>query len=66
MEGCSKVTAKTIDKPRFDHSVSWFWPLAYAIEVEEAGLDVFAENMTAVGEMEKNQAPPRHCQKNLA
>lgn len=52
------MTSRTIDKPRYDHSVPWFWPLAYAMEAEEAGLDVFAENMKAIAEVEKVEAPP--------
>ena len=52
------MTAKVIDRPRFDHSVPWFWPLAYAMEAEEAGLDVFAENLKAIGEMAEVEAPP--------
>ena len=52
------MTARTIDKPKFDHSVPWFWPMAYAMEVEEAGLDVFANNMKAIGKMAGVEAPP--------
>jgi poly(3-hydroxybutyrate) depolymerase len=61
------MTVKTIDKPKFDHSVPWFWPLAYAMEAEEMGLDVFTENMKALGEMAKVAVvppPPKWATKN--
>ena len=52
------MTIKRIEQPKLDHSVPWFWPMAYAMEVEEAGMEAFAENMKALGEMAEITAPP--------
>lgn len=52
------MTPKKIDTPKFDHSVPWFWPLAYAMEAEEAGLDTFAENMKALADVARVATPP--------
>lgn len=50
--------AKMIDKPKFDHAVPWFWPMAYAMEVGKAGMEAFTANMKAFGEMAEIMAPP--------
>lgn len=52
------MTVKNIDKPKFDHSVPWFWPMAYAMEVADAGMDAFAENLKAAAEIAQVAAPP--------
>lgn len=49
------TTAKT---PRFDHSVPWFWPMAAAIEMEEAGLNLFERNCEAIAASAAIEAPP--------
>lgn len=46
------------NKPRHEHSVPWFWPMAAAIEMEEAGIRAFAENMRFLAEAEKIESPP--------
>jgi len=52
--------SKHIDahRPRQEHSVPWFWPFAAAIEMEEAGMKLFQDNVRYVAEMEKLAAPP--------
>lgn len=52
------MAEKTIGKPKFDHSVPWFWPMIYAMEMEEAGLDAFAQNIKALGEIARIESPP--------
>lgn len=32
-------------QPRHEHSVPWFWPMAAAIELDEDGLRLFADNL---------------------
>ncbi|MGV6847358.1 MAG: alpha/beta fold hydrolase [Marinibacterium sp.] len=49
---------KTINNPKFDHSVPWFWPMAYAMEAGAAGIDVFSENLKAIADVAKVAAPP--------
>jgi len=45
-------------RPRQEHSVPWFWPFAAAIELEEAGMKLFQDNVRYAAEMEKLAAPP--------
>jgi len=45
-------------RPRQEHSVPWFWPFAAAIEMEEAGMKLFQDNVRYAAEMEKLAAPP--------
>jgi len=37
--------------PRHEHSIPWFWPFAAAIELGEAGLKLFDENLKFVAEV---------------
>ena len=39
--------------PRHEHSIPWFWPFAGAVELGEAGLALFAENLKFVAEVAK-------------
>lgn len=39
--------------PRQEHSIPWFWPLAAGIELGEAGLRLFDENVKFAGELAK-------------
>jgi poly(3-hydroxybutyrate) depolymerase len=41
------------EAPRHEHSVPWFWPLAAAIELGEAGLKLLDENLRFVAELER-------------
>ncbi|MCY0146361.1 alpha/beta fold hydrolase [Hoeflea sp. G2-23] len=43
--------------PRHEHSVPWFWPMAAAIEMEQAGMKLFRDNLRFVAEAEKIQSP---------
>ena len=52
------MTKAGIQKPRHEHSVPWFWPMAAAIEMEEAGIRAFADNMRFFAEAEKIESPP--------
>ena len=52
------MTKADIQKPRHEHSVPWFWPMAAAIEMEEAGIRAFADNMRFFAEAEKIESPP--------
>jgi poly(3-hydroxybutyrate) depolymerase len=52
------LTKADIQKPRHEHSVPWFWPMAAAIEMEEAGIRAFADNMRFFAEAEKIESPP--------
>ena len=45
--------------PRQEHSVPWFWPMAAAIELGEAGMKLFQDNLRYVAEAEKFAAPPK-------
>jgi poly(3-hydroxybutyrate) depolymerase len=49
----------TPHRPRQEHSVPWFWPMAAAIELGEQGLAMFRDNMRYVEEAEKIAAPPK-------
>jgi len=44
--------------PSQEHSVPWFWPLAAAIEMEEAGLRLFIDNLKFVAAAEEITVPP--------
>lgn len=52
------MNGQTTRKPKHEHSVPWFWPLAAAIEMEEAGLDLFRENLRFLSEAARIEAPP--------
>jgi poly(3-hydroxybutyrate) depolymerase len=45
--------------PSREHTVPWFWPLAAGIEMEEAGLDLFKDNLRYMAEAEKLEQPPQ-------
>ena len=45
--------------PRQEHSVPWFWPMAAAIELGEAGMKLFQDNLRYVAEAEEISAPPK-------
>ena len=45
--------------PRQEHSVPWFWPMAAAIELGEAGMKLFQDNLRYVAEAEEITAPPK-------
>lgn len=48
----------TTKSPVHEHSVPWFWPVAAAIEMEEAGLHLFQDNLRYVAAAETVEAPP--------
>jgi poly(3-hydroxybutyrate) depolymerase len=52
------MTRRAARKPVHEHSVPWFWPMAAAIEMEQEGLELFADNMRFIAEAEKIEAPP--------
>ncbi|MEZ5776471.1 MAG: alpha/beta fold hydrolase [Hyphomicrobiaceae bacterium] len=45
-------------KPIHEHSVPWFWPMAAAIEIEEAGLKAFEDNLRYAFEAAALEVPP--------
>jgi poly(3-hydroxybutyrate) depolymerase len=45
-------------KPRQEHSVPWFWPVAAAIEFGEEGLRLFEDNLKFLAEAQVINAPP--------
>ena len=45
--------------PGQEHSVPWFWPMAAAIELGEAGMKLFQDNLRYVAEAEEITAPPK-------
>lgn len=45
-------------KPKHEHSVPWFWPLAAIIEMEKAGLELFKNNLRFLTEAARIEAPP--------
>ncbi len=51
------ISTKRPHPPRHEHSVPWFWPMAAAIELGEAGLSMFKENLRYVAEAEEINAP---------
>ena len=44
-------------KPRREHSVPWFWPLAAAIEFGEEGMRLFQDNLKFLNEAQVINAP---------
>lgn len=44
-------------RPKHEHSVPWFWPLAAAIEMEEEGLKLFRDNLKFIAEAEEITVP---------
>jgi poly(3-hydroxybutyrate) depolymerase len=46
-------------RPKYEHSVPWFWPLAAAIEMEEEGLRLFRDNLKFIAEAEEITVPQR-------
>ena len=44
--------------PGQEHSVPWFWPLAATIELQQAGMKMFRENLKYLTEVEKLAVPP--------
>lgn len=48
----------TVKTPRYDHGVPWFWPMAAAVEMEEAGLEIFRRNLDAAAEIAEIEGPP--------
>lgn len=47
-----------VHSPKQEHSVPWFWPFAAAIEMEEAGLKLFQQNLQYAAEVGRLAAPP--------
>lgn len=45
-------------RPKFDHSVPFFWPMTAAMEMEDAGLDIFRRNLEAASAIATIAAPP--------
>ena len=45
-------------RPAQEHSVPWFWPFAAAIEMEDAGMKLFQDNVRYVSEVGKLAVPP--------
>ncbi len=50
--------AREISRPRQEHSVPWFWPLAAGIEWADDGLKLFADNLKFATEAATIAAPP--------
>ncbi|GAB4361763.1 MAG: alpha/beta fold hydrolase [Oricola sp.] len=53
------MNAHPTKTPRYDHGVPWFWPMAAALEMEEAGLGLFKRNLDAAAEIARIEMPPR-------
>ena len=51
------TSTKVTHQPRHEHSVPFFWPMAAAIELGQAGMDLFQKNLSYVSEAEKITAP---------
>lgn len=45
-------------RPGQEHSVPWFWPFAAAIEMEDAGMKLFLDNVKYLSEVGKLTVPP--------
>jgi poly(3-hydroxybutyrate) depolymerase len=58
--------SKSPTRPRREHSVPWFWPMAAAIEIEKDGLRLFQDNMRYVAEAARIEGapPPEWATKN--
>lgn len=52
------MTDTTSIKPEYEHSVSWFWPCAAAIEMGEEGVRLFQNNLRYITEVETIVMPP--------
>jgi len=53
-----KQKKQIAQRPKHEHSVPWFWPLAAAIEMEEEGLKLFRDNLKFIAEAEEITVPP--------
>jgi polyhydroxyalkanoate depolymerase len=51
------MTTHKTRKPEHEHSVPWFWPLAAGIEMQQAGLHLFEDNMKFLEEAAEIEAP---------
>jgi poly(3-hydroxybutyrate) depolymerase len=60
MTASHRITASLQEtrKPRREHSVPWFWPLAAAIEFGEEGMRLFQDNLKFLTEAQLINAPP--------
>lgn len=47
-----------VAKPKIEHAVPWFWPMAAAIEMEDEGLALFERNLEAVSAAVEIDNPP--------
>ncbi len=54
----SKDPKSSAHKPRHEHSVPFFWPLAAGIELEKEELKLARDNLKFIAEAEKISAPP--------
>ena len=52
------MMTKTPHRPKREHSIPWFWPMAAAIELEQDGLQLFQDNMRYLAEAAEIEAPP--------
>jgi poly(3-hydroxybutyrate) depolymerase len=52
------MAEKSVHSPRCEHSVPYFWPMAAGIEMGEAGLELFRENLKFLEEAANISAPP--------
>ncbi|MFC2967206.1 alpha/beta fold hydrolase [Acidimangrovimonas pyrenivorans] len=43
---------------KYEHSVPWFWPMAAGLEMEEAGLQAFQDNLKFLEVAAEVEAPP--------
>ncbi|MEC5217566.1 poly(3-hydroxybutyrate) depolymerase [Actimicrobium sp. GrIS 1.19] len=53
-----KLTSETTHRPQHEHSVPWFWPMAAAIELGNAGLKMYQDNLRYVEQVAQLSAPP--------
>ncbi len=56
MSGSTRT--RSVASPGQEHSVPWFWPMAAGIELAEAGMKLFADNLKFAAEAETMAAPP--------
>ena len=47
-----------VHKPRREHSVPWFWPLAAGIELEDEGMKEFQDNLKFLEQAAEVTLPP--------
>ncbi|MCB1353389.1 MAG: alpha/beta fold hydrolase [Rhodobacteraceae bacterium] len=52
------MTEHEMKQPRTEHSVPFFWPMAAGIELGEAGLDLFRQNLKFLEEAAEITRPP--------